>query len=69
MMREYTVFNVDQCENLPDSINTGKSMRVGSARLAQEAEGFRSLIKTSDRIETRRATEVAAAECPPASTV
>src|SRR6476620_9208254 len=23
MMREYTVFNVDQCENLPDSINTG----------------------------------------------
>jgi antirestriction protein ArdC len=22
MMREYTVFNVDQCENLPDSINT-----------------------------------------------
>jgi antirestriction protein ArdC len=28
MMREYTVFNVDQCENLPDSINTGKPMRV-----------------------------------------
>ena len=28
MMREYTVFNVDQCENLPDSVNTGKSMRV-----------------------------------------
>jgi antirestriction protein ArdC len=28
MMREYTVFNVDQCENLPDSINTGKTMRV-----------------------------------------
>ncbi len=27
MMREYTVFNVDQCENLPDSINTGKAMR------------------------------------------
>ena len=22
MMREYTVFNVDQCENLPDSIYT-----------------------------------------------
>src|SRR5260370_1996603 len=28
MMRQYTVFNVDQCENLPDSINTGKPMRV-----------------------------------------
>ena len=28
MMREYTVFNVDQCENLPDSISTGKPFRV-----------------------------------------
>jgi antirestriction protein ArdC len=28
MMREYTVFNVDQCESLPDSIYTGKPMRV-----------------------------------------
>jgi antirestriction protein ArdC len=28
MMREYTVFNVDQCENLPDSVNTGKPMSV-----------------------------------------
>jgi antirestriction protein ArdC len=28
MMRQYTVFNVDQCENLPDSINAGKPMRV-----------------------------------------
>jgi antirestriction protein ArdC len=28
MMREYAVFNVDQCENLPDSINTGKPIRV-----------------------------------------
>src|SRR4030081_2745692 len=27
-MREYTVFNVDQCENLPDSINTGTPMGV-----------------------------------------
>ncbi|WFU45470.1 ArdC family protein (plasmid) [Bradyrhizobium sp. CB82] len=24
MMREYTVFNVDQCEGLPDSVATGK---------------------------------------------
>jgi antirestriction protein ArdC len=28
MMREYTVFNVDQCDNLPNSISTGKPMRV-----------------------------------------
>src|SRR6202790_5402122 len=28
MMREYTVFFVDQCENLPDSIITGKPIRV-----------------------------------------
>src|SRR5258708_7350168 len=28
MMREYTVFNIDQCENLPDSVITGKPMRV-----------------------------------------
>src|ERR1700747_2119494 len=28
MMREYTVFNVDQCENLPDSIYTGKPMQA-----------------------------------------
>jgi antirestriction protein ArdC len=28
MLREYTVFNVDQCENLPDSVKDGKPMRV-----------------------------------------
>src|SRR5947199_5651360 len=28
MMREYAVFNVDQCENLPDSIITPKPIRV-----------------------------------------
>lgn len=28
MLREYTVFNVDQCENLPDSVKSGKPMRV-----------------------------------------
>jgi antirestriction protein ArdC len=28
MLREYTVFNVDQCENLPDSISAGKPIRV-----------------------------------------
>jgi antirestriction protein ArdC len=28
MMREYTVFNVDQCQNLPESVLAGKPMRV-----------------------------------------
>ena len=28
MMREYCVFNVAQCDNLPDSIKAGKPMRV-----------------------------------------
>jgi antirestriction protein ArdC len=28
MMREYTVFNVDQCDGLSDSIRAGKPMRV-----------------------------------------
>jgi antirestriction protein ArdC len=28
MLREYTVFNVDQCETLPDNIRAGKPMRV-----------------------------------------
>jgi antirestriction protein ArdC len=28
IMREYTVFNVEQCEKLPDSVTVGKPMRV-----------------------------------------
>jgi antirestriction protein ArdC len=28
MLREYTVFNVDQCEGLPDSVKAGKPARV-----------------------------------------
>ena len=28
MLREYTVFNVEQCENLPDRVKAGKPMRV-----------------------------------------
>ena len=28
MKREYTVFNLDQCENVPDSVNTEKPIRV-----------------------------------------
>jgi antirestriction protein ArdC len=31
MLREYTVFNVAQCENLPDSIKAGRPMRVRNA--------------------------------------
>jgi antirestriction protein ArdC len=28
MMREYTVFNIDQCDGLPDSVRADKQMRV-----------------------------------------
>jgi antirestriction protein ArdC len=28
MMREYSVFNVNQCEHLPDSVSAGKPRRV-----------------------------------------
>lgn len=28
MLREYTVFNVEQCENLPDSVKAGRPMRI-----------------------------------------
>ena len=41
MMREYTVFNVDQCENLPGSISTGKPIRVRNPDTRNElADGF-----------------------------
>ena len=33
MMREYTVFNVDQCDGLPDSVTAGKPMRVRNPAL------------------------------------
>jgi antirestriction protein ArdC len=40
-MREYTVFNVNQCENLPDSISTGKPMRVRNPDMRDEfADAF-----------------------------
>jgi antirestriction protein ArdC len=41
MLREYTVFNVDQCDNLPDSIITGKPMRVRNREARDElADAF-----------------------------
>jgi antirestriction protein ArdC len=41
MMREYTVFNVDQCENLPDSINAGKPIRVRNPDARDELADIR----------------------------
>ena len=35
MMREYTVFNVDQCENLPDSVKAGKADARSQSRYAR----------------------------------
>jgi antirestriction protein ArdC len=44
IMREYTVFNVEQCENLPDSVNTGKPMRVRNPDTRDEfADAFLQL--------------------------
>jgi antirestriction protein ArdC len=41
MLREYTVFNVDQCENLPDDINRGKPVRVRNPDMRDElADAF-----------------------------
>jgi antirestriction protein ArdC len=41
MMREYTVFNVAQCENLPDSVISGKPMRVRNTDTRDEiADAF-----------------------------
>jgi antirestriction protein ArdC len=36
MMREYTVFNVEQCEDLPDSVKAGKPLRVRNADTRDE---------------------------------
>jgi antirestriction protein ArdC len=41
MMREYTVFNIDQIENLPESITTGKPMRIRNLDVRDElADAF-----------------------------
>ena len=44
ILSEYTVFNVAQCENLPDSIRAGKPMRVRNPDTRDELvdEFFRS---------------------------
>ena len=36
MMKEYTVFNIDQCENLPDSVIAGRPMRVRNPETRDE---------------------------------
>jgi antirestriction protein ArdC len=41
MMREYTVFNVDQCDGLPDNVAIGKPMRVRNPDARDDlADGF-----------------------------
>jgi antirestriction protein ArdC len=41
MMREYTVFNVHQCENLPDSVTIGKPMLIRNPHTRDElADAF-----------------------------
>jgi len=41
MLREYTVFNVDQCDNLPDRVRSGKPMRVRNPDTRDNlADGF-----------------------------
>ena len=56
MMREYTVFNVDQCENLPDSVSTGKLIRGrnpetrdGGLRIRHRLQLFESEDQTNHR--------------------
>src|SRR5437588_2692989 len=62
MMREYTVFNVDQCANLPDSVNTGKPMRVRNPDTRDElADAFLlNWRRTSARATAKPATSRAA---------
>jgi len=51
-MRQYTVFNVDQCENLPDSITTGKPIRVRNPDHARRA--CRRILALNRRRHPRR---------------
>jgi antirestriction protein ArdC len=62
MRREYTVFNVDQCENLPDSVKTGKPMRVRNPDARDDlADAFlHELAPTSARATAKPAISRAA---------
>src|SRR5467141_796062 len=57
MMREYTVFNVDQCEFLPDSVNTCKPSRMlnPDRRQACMVDDIRPLASADVRRTSRRA--------------
>jgi antirestriction protein ArdC len=50
MMRSYTVFNVSQCENLPESITSGKAMRLRNSGTRDElADSFLAQTKADIR--------------------
>jgi antirestriction protein ArdC len=72
MMREYTVFNVDPCENPPDSVITGKPMRVRNPDSRDEQAGACStlchrwtpiwwVMEKIDSLYVRKATQHATA--------
>jgi antirestriction protein ArdC len=58
MMREYTVFNVDQCENLPDSVKTGKPMpfAIPTRATSLPTRFCTQLVQTSARDTAKPAT-------------
>jgi antirestriction protein ArdC len=70
MLREYTLFNVDQCGNLPDGINTGKAMRVRNPDMRDEPAGefLRPSRKSPAQIpiarELSRPFQVGSTRCP-----
>jgi hypothetical protein len=68
MMREYTVFNVDQCEKLPDSVNIGKPTRVRNPDTATNlpTPSCTQQGRTSARATAKPATSRAAilSRCP-----
>ena len=69
MLREYTVFNVDQCENLPDSIKAGKPMRVRNPIRAMHwpmsscTQPGQTFVRGTARLTTCRA--MTSFRCPP----
>ena len=69
MLREYTVFNVDQCDGLPDSIRGGKPMRVRNpdARDALADQFLRSTgadIREGTRARSRGGLSTWGGGCP-----